>query len=86
MGALVKRSALSYQKAEVFANGQKIADWDVTDTADFTALIPAEVTKKSSILNVEFRLPNATSPNTLGLGDDARVLAIRVYSVELKRP
>ena len=86
MGALVKRSALPYQKVEVFGNGQKIADWHVTDTADFTALIPAEVTKKSSIVNIEFRLPNATSPKTLGLGDDGRVLAIRVYSVELKRP
>jgi hypothetical protein len=86
MGALVNPSALPYQKVEVFANGQKIADWHVTDTADFTAPIPAEVTKKSSILNIEFRLPNATSPKTLGLGDDGRVLGIRVYSIELKRP
>ena len=85
MGALVSRPAVPYQKVEVFANGQKIADWEVADTADFSALIPAKVTKNKSILNIEFRVPNATSPKALGLGDDARILGIRVYSLELKR-
>lgn len=86
MGALVSHPAVPYQKVEVFANGQKIAGWEVADTADFSALIPAEITKKESILNIEFRVPNATSPKALGLGDDARILGIRVYSVELKQP
>jgi hypothetical protein len=86
MGALVSPPAVPYQKVEVFANGQKIADWEVADTADFSMVIPAEVTRKSSALNIEFRVPNATSPKALGLGDDARILGIRVYSVELKHP
>jgi len=86
MGALVSRPTVPYQKVEVFANGQKIADWEVADTVDFSALIPAKVTKNESILNIEFRVPNATSPKALGLGDDGRVLGIRVYSLELKRP
>jgi hypothetical protein len=87
MGALVSRPAVPHQTVEVFANGQKIADWEVAaDTADFSARIPAEVTKSGGILNIEFRVPNATSPKALGLGDDSRILGIRVYSVELKRP
>jgi hypothetical protein len=86
MGALVSLPAVPYQKVEVFANGQEIVDWEVADTADFTALIPAKVTKKGSTLNIEFRVPNATSPKALGLGDDARILGVRIYSVELKHP
>jgi len=58
----------------------------VADMADFSARIPAEVTKKGGTLSIEFRVPNATSPKALGLGDDARILGIRVYSVELKHP
>jgi len=86
LGALISRPAVPHQTVEVFANGQKIADWEVADTADFSARIPAEVTKKGGILNIELRVPNATSPKVLGLGDDSRILGVRVYSVELKRP
>ena len=86
MGALVNRPALPYQVVEVLANGQKIADWEVADTADFGALIPGEVTRSRGILNIELRVPKATSPKALGLTDDSRILGVRVYSVELKRP
>lgn len=86
MGALVNRPALPYQVVEVLANGQKIADWEVADTADFSALIPGEVTRSRGILNIELRVPKATSPKALGLTDDSRILGVRVYSVELKRP
>ena len=86
LGALISRPAVPHQTVEVFANGQKTADWEVADTADFSARIPAEVTKKGGILNIELRVPNATSPKALGLGDDSRILGVRVYSVELKRP
>jgi len=86
MGALVNRPAVPHQMVEVLANGQKIADWEVADMADFSARIPAEVTKKGGALNIELRVPNATSPKALGLTDDSRILGVRVYSVELKRP
>jgi len=86
LGALISRPAVPYQTVEVFANGQKIADWAVADTADFSARIPEEIAKKGDILNIELRVPNATSPKALGLGDDSRILGVRVYSVELKRP
>lgn len=86
MGALVNLPTVPYQVVEVLANGQKIADWEVADMADFGALIPGEVTRNKGILSIELRLPNATSPKALGLGDDSRILGVRVYSVELKRP
>jgi hypothetical protein len=86
MGALISRPAVPHQAVEVFANGQKIAEWEVADMADFSALIPAEVTKKGGTLSIELRVPNATSPKALGLTDDSRILGVRVYSAELKRP
>ena len=85
LGGLTKPPTLVSQPVQVVVNGRKIADWQVADTADFTAQIPAEVTKTGGTLTVELRLSNATSPKALGLSDDGRVLGIRAYSLELKR-
>lgn len=85
LGGLTKPPGLTSQAVQVVINGKKIADWQVADTADFTAQIPAEVTKTGGILTVELRLSNATSPKALGLGDDERLLGVRAYSLELKR-
>lgn len=85
LGGLTKPPTLESQAVQVLVNGRKIADWQVAETADFTARIPAEVTKTGGILTVELRLANATSPKALGLGDDDRLLGVRAYSMELKR-
>lgn len=78
---------LEVQNVEVFVENQKIADWKVGDpAAAFTTVIPAELTKGSRILNIELRLPNATSPKSLGLSDDTRILAVACLSLELKVP
>jgi hypothetical protein len=86
MGGLTKPPTLAAQAVEVVVNGQKVADWQVADPADFTAQLPADLTKKGGALTIELRLPNATSPKALGLGDDGRLLGIRAHSLELKRP
>lgn len=85
LGGLIKPPTLASQAVQVVVNGKKIADWQVAETADFTARIPAEATKNGAVLTVELRLSNATSPKALGLGDDDRLLGIRAYSLELKR-
>lgn len=85
LGGLTKPPTLESQAVQVVVNGRKIADWQVAETADFAARIPAEVTKTGGILAIELRLSNATSPKALGLGDDGRLLGIRAYSMELKR-
>jgi hypothetical protein len=86
LGVSISRPAVPHQTVKVFANGQKIADWEVADTADFSARIPAVVTRKGGILNIGLRVPNTTSSKALGLGDDSRILGVRVYSIELNRP
>lgn len=72
---------LAFQPVEVFANNQKVADWQVGTTAEFNAPIPADLANSAEMLNVEFRIPKATSPKALGQNEDARILGIAVHSV-----
>jgi hypothetical protein len=74
---LTKSGELPMQPVEVFANGRKIADWEVSSTADFTAVVPAAIVKPGGVLTIELRTPKATSPKVLGMNDDPRVLAVR---------
>lgn len=83
---LIQPPALVSQPVEVYVNDRKIADWLVAETAAFTAEVPAELTKGAELLNLEFRIPKATSPKTLGMNADTRVLGICAYSIELKHP
>jgi len=70
-------SSVPNQPVEVFANGQKIADWQPTaDPADFTATIPPEIAKKGGELMLEFKIPKAISPKAAGVSADPRVLGM----------
>jgi hypothetical protein len=83
---LTQLPTLPSQPVEVYVKDKKIADWLVSETAPFTAEIPAELTRGTKTLNLEFRMPKATSPKALGMNTDVRLLGICVYSIELKRP
>jgi hypothetical protein len=85
MRGLIQPPAVPVQSVEFYANGKKIADWQVRNTAPFTAEIPAELTRGQDNLNFEFRIPDATSPKALGMNEDGRILGVCVYSIELKR-
>lgn len=73
------------QNVAVYANGEKIADWQVSEAADFTAPIPLELTRNAEELNLELRVPDAASPQSLGMSYDGRLLGVRCYSIELRR-
>ena len=85
MAALIKPPELPMQPVEVYANGQKIAEWEVGNTAEFDAAIPGSITRFGGTLTIEFRTPKAASPKALGLNPDPRVLGICVRSLELMR-
>ena len=85
IAALVKPPELSSQPVEIQVNGQKVAEWRVSDTADFTAPIPQELTKPGGILTILIKTPQATSPKTLGLSADPRVLGICCFHIELDK-
>ena len=82
---LIQPPDLPFQPVAVYVNDQKVADWEVAESASFTVQIPAEVSKVDETLNLEFRIPKATSPKTLGLNTDDRILGICVYSIEIKQ-
>lgn len=81
---LIQPPTLPSQPVEVYANSQKVADWEVADSAVFTAEIPAELTKgDGQTLNLELRIPKAASPESLGMNNDGRILGVSCYSVEV---
>lgn len=73
---LTKAPQLAVQPVAVLANGQKIADWEVSRTADFIAVIPEAISKKGGILTIELKTPKAASPKALGMSGDTRVLGV----------
>lgn len=85
MAALIHEPDLPTQPVEVYVSGQKIADWQVGNTAEFTATIPGEMTKDGSALAIELKTPKATSPKALGQSADPRVLGVCVHAVELAK-
>jgi hypothetical protein len=85
LGGLIHPPELPAQAVAVYANGQKIADWQVRDVADFTAPILLELTRNAENLDIELRVPDAASPQSLGINYDARLLGVRCYSIELRR-
>jgi hypothetical protein len=85
LAALVKPPELPFQPVEVYANDQKIAEWQVSDTALLTASIPHNITKLGGPLTISFKTPKATSPKALGLSADPRVLGICCFDLELSK-
>lgn len=85
IGALIKSPELPAQPVEVFINDQRIAEWQVADTAEFVARIPSDFTKNGGVLNITIKTPKATSPKALGLSADPRVLGIFCLELELAK-
>ena len=85
MSALTNPPDLPFQPVEVLANQKQVAQWQVSSAGEFAAIIPAEAVSGST-LEIEFRTPKAASPKTLGQSEDARVLGICVYWLELAEP
>jgi hypothetical protein len=83
MSALIHPPELVAQPVEVYANGQKLDEWQVGGTAEFMTTVPASIRKAAETLVLEFRTPKATSPKALGVNEDPRVLGICVHSLKL---
>ncbi|MFL6520962.1 MAG: hypothetical protein ACJ8NS_12125 [Chthoniobacterales bacterium] len=85
IAALIKPPELPFQPVEVYVNEKKIADWQVGNTAEFTAAIPHDVTKAGGVLTIDIKTPKATSPKALELSVDPRVLGVCCFEVELSK-
>lgn len=84
MAGLVKSPELPFQPLAVFANDRKIADWQVAEKKEYVAHIPGIVTVGGELV-LEFRTPKATSPKSLGINDDTRVLGVCIFNMSLEK-
>lgn len=83
LSGLVKQPELPFQPVEVVINGTKIADWQVAGLTDYAAIIPADIAA-SGRLQVELRIPKATSPAKLGLSEDDRILGVSISEIKIE--
>lgn len=82
---LVKEPELPFQPVEVHLNDEKVADWQVGNTASFSVPIPESLSRKGGDLTVTFKIPKAASPKQLGTSEDVRVLGLCVHNFEISK-
>jgi hypothetical protein len=85
LAALVKPPELPTQPVEVFIEDQKIAEWQVGNTSEFTAAIPQDLTKRGGTLKILIKTPKATSPKALEINADPRVLGVCCFDLEMSK-
>ncbi len=70
------------QKVNVYTNGNKLGEWDISSGGNYMIKIPKEYIT-NTLLELIFELPNAVSPMELNVSDDTRSLGIAVQSISL---
>lgn len=74
---MIDAEKLPFQHTQVFANNQRIAEWQVGMPAEFEAEIPRSALRPDGLLKIELLTPEAISREDLGTGEDRRVLGVR---------
>lgn len=70
------------QHIQINCNNVSVADYISTGDEIKIVEIPTELVQ-SNTLNIEFVLPDAVSPESLGKGNDKRELSIRLYTLKI---
>jgi hypothetical protein len=73
------------QPVEVYANGQRIADWQVTNKGQYNASIPADAIDNAGTLTSELRIRTAASPQSLGINADTRQSGVAVIDLVIEK-
>ena len=73
------------QTVHVLANGINVGEWTATKRKlqTFTATIPKKLVDSPEIA-IDFHLPDAVSPRSIGAGSDVRRLGVAMYKARLK--
>lgn len=82
---ITKNPELPWQPVEVWINGQLITAWEVEKTFNFYAVFPSELIRDDGSLDVQLKIPQATSPKALGFNNDERVLGVACSEVEIAK-
>jgi Family of unknown function (DUF6311) len=74
------------QRVEIFVNGVSFVSLAVKDSSRIVEVKLPKAVKvdSSSGVTVEFRLPDAATPKSIGLGNDSRMLALGLKAVTLR--
>ena len=74
------------QTVHVLANGNKVGEWTATrrKMQTFQATIPKKLVDPEGIA-IEFDLPDAVSPTSIGAGNDVRRLGVAMYKARLNK-
>jgi hypothetical protein len=81
----VKPPELAVQPVDVVVNGEPVAHWEVAGKGEVSSVIPASLIPKDGTLRIQFTIPKATSPHSLGLSIDDRKLGLRVFDLVLQQ-
>jgi hypothetical protein len=83
---LLAPGKLEQQRVDIFVGLEKVGQWSVSTNQfhDAELSIPANVFKRSGKTEITFKLPDARSPVSLGLGTDRRTLALAFYSLKFE--
>ena len=81
----VTANALTFDPIVVYANGQKVAEWQITSAVgEHTASIPMGVVDNTRRLQIEFWFSKPVSPKSIGLNADTRILGLCVFDLVLQ--
>jgi len=72
------------QRVLVSLDNQKLGELQVSETREYTLQIPAKSLISETRHQLKFSLPDATSPASLGLGDDTRPLGLQLFSLKIE--
>lgn len=75
---------LSQQLVIVRSNGVELGRWTMDHDGEYAVMIHSEYLK-NELLNIEFEIPNAASPASLGLSQDSRLLGMAVRWIRVEK-
>jgi len=74
---------ITVRPVRIFVNDTRVGDWEVRKPGWYTVTVPRGVAQKQVGLSIRFELPNASSPQSLGIDEDPRVLSIAFEEMKL---
>jgi hypothetical protein len=85
MSGFTKPPELPSQPVDVFINGKQVTHWEIAVKGLVQMKVPADFVRDGQ-LQIEFKLPRASSPASLGVSVDQRRLGLRFFDLELIKP
>jgi hypothetical protein len=73
---------LNQQVVIVRSGGDELTQWTMDQPGEYVVNIPSEY-NKNGLVSIDFEIPNATSPISVGFNQDERVLGIAVQWIQV---